>query len=163
MNMDGVIKMNREQKIATATLVTSLLGMSVLITAVLLRRFIESVPKIVIILPSAVLAVAFLVLIGRFKHDKGAVKFDERDRQIQKNASLAGFAAVFLLVILVSYMPFAVAPDAKIPTEWFAGLLPVAALCYGFATSLSTLIQYGRGLPPRLSSRDEAAGGKQNE
>jgi len=51
------------------------------------------------------------------------------------------------------------------------GLLPVAALCYGFAVSLSTLIQYGRGLPPpphlsydrKTQERDEAAGGKQNE
>jgi hypothetical protein len=136
--------MNREQKIAITTLITSLLGMSLLIIAVIFRCYIESVPKIAIILPGAVLAIVILVLVSRFKYDKGIVKVDERDRQIQKNASLAGFAAVFLLVILVSYVPFAVAPDAKIPTEWFAGLLPVAALCYGFATSLSTLIQYGR-------------------
>jgi hypothetical protein len=145
MNMDGVIKMNREQKIAVATLVTSLLGMSLLIIGIAFRRYIESVPKIAIILTGAVLAIAILVLVSRFKHDKGAVKFDERDK-----AALAGFGAVFLLVILVSYIPIAIAPEAKIPTTWFPGLLPVAALCYGFAVSLSTLIQYGRG-------------GKQNE
>lgn len=139
------MKMNREQKVAVSTLITSLLGMSLMIIGIVFRRYIESVPKIAIILPGAVLAIAFLVLISRFKYDKGAVKVDERDRKIQEKASLAGFGAVFFLVILVSYIPIAIAPDAKIPTAWFPGLLPVAALCYGFAVSLSTLIQYGRG------------------
>ena len=64
---------------------------------------------------------------------------------IDKNVHLAGFGAVYLLVILVSYVPIAIAPEARIPTQWFPFLLPVAALCQAFAMFIATLIQYGKG------------------
>jgi UDP-N-acetylmuramyl pentapeptide phosphotransferase/UDP-N-acetylglucosamine-1-phosphate transferase len=136
--------MNREQKVALTTLITSLLGMTILIIATVFRPYIKDVPKSAIVLPTIVLAIAILVLVSRFKYE-GAVKSDERDRKIRDKAVLTGFGMVFLLVILVSYLPIAIAPNAKIPTRWFPYLLPIAALCYCLGWSVSTLIQYGLG------------------
>jgi len=137
--------MNRQQKIAVTVLIVSLLGMFLGITFILMRRFVPDFPKTAIAFGSLVLAIGVIVFISRFKKDKGAVTFDERDKLIEKNAHLAGFGAVYLLVILVSYLPIGIAPEAKIPTKWFPFLLPVAVLCQCFAQSLATLIQYGRG------------------
>ncbi|MHC4426701.1 MAG: hypothetical protein ACYSYV_11480 [Planctomycetota bacterium] len=136
--------MIRQQKIAATVLVVSLLGLSLGITVILTRRFVPGFLKTAIALGGAILAFGVIVFISRFKKDKGAVTFDERDKLIEKNAYLAGFGAVYLLVILVSYVPIGIAPEAKIPTKWFPFLLPVAGLCQCFAMSLATLIQYGR-------------------
>ncbi|MHC4596937.1 MAG: hypothetical protein ACYS9C_18285 [Planctomycetota bacterium] len=137
--------MIRAQKIAVTVLVVSLLGLFLGIAIILLRRFVPGFPKTAVAFSSAILAFGVIVFISRFKKDKGAVTFDERDRLIEKNAHLAGFGAVYLLVILVSYVPIGIAPEAKVPTQWFPFLLPLAVLCQCFAQSLSTLIQYGRG------------------
>ena len=137
--------MNRQQKIAVTVLIVSLLGMFLGITLILMRRFVPDFPKTVVAFGSFILAIGVIVFISRFKKDKGAVTFDERDKLIAKNAQLAGFGAVYLLVILVSYVPIGIAPEAKIPTQWFPFLLPLAVLCQCFAQSLATLIQYGRG------------------
>ena len=67
------------------------------------------------------------------------------NKMIEKNAHLAGFGVVYLLVILVSYLPVVMAPEAKIPTQWFPYLFPIAVICQYFTQSLATLIQYGRG------------------
>jgi len=136
--------MNRAQKIAVTVLIVSLLGLFLGITLILMRRFVPGFPKTVIAFGSLILAFGVIVFISRFKKDKGAVTFDERDKLIEKNAQLAGFGAVYLLVILVSYVPIGIAPEAKIPTKWFPFLLPLAVLCQCFAQSLATLIQYGR-------------------
>ena len=136
--------MNRQQKIAVTVLIVSLLGMFLGIAIILTRRFVPGFPKTVVAFGSLVLAFGVIVFMSRFKKDKGTVAFDERDKLIEKNAHLAGFGAVYLLVILVSYLPMGIAPEAKIPTKWFPFLLPVAVLCQCFAQSLATLIQYGR-------------------
>lgn len=82
----------------------------------------------------------------RIKPDKGAVTSDERDKQIEKNAYLAGFGAVYLFVIVVSFAPIAIlGEDGSIPTTWMPGLLVGAALCQAYAMSVATLVQYGRG------------------
>jgi hypothetical protein len=137
--------MIRQQKIALTVLVVSLLGLLLGITVILMRRFIPDFPKTAVAFGSLILAFGVIVFISRFKRDKGAVTFDERDKLIEKSAHLAGFGAVYLLVILVSYLPIGIAPEAKIPTKWFPFLLPIAVLCQCFAQSLATLIQYGRG------------------
>jgi hypothetical protein len=110
----------------------------------LLRRFVPDFPKVAVAFGGFILAFGVIVFLGRLKKDKGAVTFDERDRLIEKNAHLAGFGAVYLLVILVSYLPIGIAPEARIPTKWFPFLLPLAVLCQCFAQSVATLIQYGR-------------------
>ncbi|NIP23768.1 MAG: hypothetical protein GWN67_15820 [Phycisphaerae bacterium] len=137
--------MIRQQKIAVTVLVVSLLGMFLGITVILMRRLIPDYPKTAVAFGGFILAVGVIVFVGRIKKDKGAVTFDERDRLIEKNAHLAGFGAVYLLVILVSYLPIGIAPEAKIPTKWFPFLLPIAVLCQCFAQSMATLIQYSRG------------------
>jgi hypothetical protein len=136
--------MIRQQKIAVTVLIVSLLGLFLGITVILMRRFIPDFPKTAVAFGGVILAFGVIVFVGRFKKDKGAVTFDERDKLIEKNAHLAGFGAVYLLVILVSYLPIGIAPEAKIPTKWFPFLLPLAVLCQCFAQSLATLIQYGR-------------------
>lgn len=136
--------MIRQQKIAVTVLIVSLLGLFLGITVILMRRFIPDFPKTAVAFGSLILALGVILLISRFKKDKGAVTFDERDKLIEKNAHLAGFGAVYLLVILVSYMPIGIAPEAKIPTQWFPFLLPLAVLCQCFAQSIAILVQYGR-------------------
>jgi len=84
---------------------------------------------------------------------------------------LAGFGAVYLLVILVSYVPIGIDPQASVPTQWFPYLFPLAVFCQILARSVAILVQYGRGLPPpphlsydrKTQGRDEAAGGNRNE
>jgi hypothetical protein len=137
--------MKREQKIAVTVLIVSLLGLFLGITVILLRRFVPDFPKITVAFGGFILAFGVIALLSRFKKDKGAVTFDERDKLIEKNAHSAGLGAVYLLVILVSYLPIGIAPEVKTPTKWFPFLLPLAVLCQCFAQSLSTLIQYGRG------------------
>jgi hypothetical protein len=137
--------MNRQQKIATTVLIVSLLGLFLGITVILMRHFVPDFPKTAVAFSGVILAFGVIVFISRFKRDKGAVAFDERDKLIEKNAQLAGFGAVYLLVILVSYLPMCIAPEAKMPTKWFPFLLPLAVLCQCFAQSLATLIQYGWG------------------
>ncbi len=136
--------MNRQQKMAVTVLVVSLLGLFLGIAVILMRHFIPGFPKNAVAFGSVILALGVIVFISRIKRDKGAVTFDERDKLIERNAHLAGFGAVYLIVILISYIPIGIAPEAKIPTKWFPFLLPLAVLCQCFAQSLSTLIQYGR-------------------
>jgi len=137
--------MNRQQKIAITVLIVSLLGMFLGITITLMKHYVPGFPKGTVAFGGFFLALGVFVLISRFiKKDKAAVTFDERDKLIEKNAYLAGFGAVYLLVILVSYLPIGIAPEAKIPTQWFPYLFPLAVLCQCFAMSLATLIQYGR-------------------
>jgi cytochrome c biogenesis protein CcdA len=137
--------MNRVQKIAVTVLIVSLLALFLGITVILMRRFIPDFPKAAVAFGGLILAFGVIVFIGRFKKDKGAVTFDERDKLIENNAQSAGFVAVYLLVILVSYLPMGIAPEAKIPAKWFPFLLPLAVLCQCFAQSLAILIQYGKG------------------
>jgi len=136
--------MNRWQKIAVTVLVVSLLGLFLGIIVILMRHFIPGFPKTAVAFGSIILAFGVIVFVSRFKKDNGAVTFDERDKLIERNARLAGFGAVYLIVILISYIPIGIAPEAKIPTKWFPFLLPLAVLCQCFAQSLTTLIQYGR-------------------
>ena len=136
--------MTRQQKIAVTVLVVSLLGLFLGITVILMRRLVPDFPKTAVAFGGVVLAFGMIVFMSRFKKGKGTVTFDERDKLIEKNAHLAGFGAVYLLVILVSYLPIGIAPEAKIPTKWFPFLLPLAVLCQCLAMSLATLIQYGR-------------------
>ncbi|MHC4229416.1 MAG: DUF2178 domain-containing protein [Planctomycetota bacterium] len=138
--------MNRQQKIAIIVLIVSLLGMFLEITLTLLKHYVPDFPKGAIAFGGFILSLGVFLIISRIlKKKKGEVVSDERDEQIEKNAYLAGFGAVYLLVILVSYLPIGIAPEAKIPTQWFPYLFPIAVLCQCLAMSISTLIQYGQG------------------
>ena len=114
------------------------------ITLTLMKHYVPGFPKGHIAFGGFILSLGGFLIISRIlKKKKGEVVSDERDKLIEKNAHLAGFGAVYLLVIIVSYLPIAIAPEAKIQTKWFPFLLPLAVLCQCFAMSLATLIQYG--------------------
>jgi hypothetical protein len=115
-------------------------------TLTLMKHYVPDFPKGTIAFGGMILSLgAFLIMSRILKEKKGEVVSDERDKQIEKNAHLAGFGAVYLIVILVSYFPIGIAPEAKISTQWFPFLFPLAVLCQCLAMSISTLIQYGRG------------------
>ena len=137
--------MNRAQKISLTMVITFSLGIFLGIILIVMRLFEVSIPKIAFLFPVFIAGSGGIISITCFKKDKGAIIFDERDKLIEKNAYLAGFGTVYLLVILVSYLPIGIAPEAKIPTKWFPCLLPLAVLCQCLAMSISTLIQYGKG------------------
>ena len=138
--------MNRQQKIAITVLIVSLLGLFLGITLTLMKHYVPGFPKGTIAFGGFILSLGVFLIISRIlKKKQGEVVSDERDKLIEKNSYLAGFGAVYLLVIIVSYLPIGIAPEGKIPTKWFPFLLPLAVLCQCFAMSLATLIQYGRG------------------
>lgn len=121
------------------------LGLVFVAIAVVIHYLKIGSPKPLVALAAAAIGVGLFLTFFIFKKDKSKVTFDERDKLIDRNAQLAGFGAVYLLVILVSYVPLAIAPEAKIPTTWFPFLLPVAGLCQAFAIFIAILVQYGRG------------------
>jgi hypothetical protein len=86
------------------------------------------------------------VVVGlRIKPEEGEVTFDERDREIERSACLAGFGAVYFYVIVVSFAPIAIlGEDGMIPAKYMPGLLVGAGLCQAYAMSIATLIKYGR-------------------
>ena len=113
---------------------------------VILARFLGAdITKIAYIFPVYIAGSGGIISLF-FKKDKGAITSDERDKQIEKNAHLAGFGAVYLLVILVSIVPPMINSEAKIPTTWLPALLISAGFCQAYAQSIAILIQYGRKL-----------------
>jgi hypothetical protein len=135
--------MNRQQKISLTLVITFSLGLFIEILVVVMRIFGAGVPNIAFIFPVYVAGSGGIISIICFKKDKGAVTSDERDKLIEKNAHLAGFGAVYLLVILVSIVPPMINPEARIPTTWFPALLISAGFCQAYAQSIAILIQYG--------------------
>jgi hypothetical protein len=111
-----------------------------------MRFFDLGVPKIVFLFPVFIAGSGGIISITCFKKDKGAITFDERDKLIEKNANLAGFGAVYLYVILMSFLPIGIlGEEASIPVTWCPVLLIGAGFCQAFAQSIAILIQYGRG------------------
>ena len=139
--------MNRVQKISWSLVITMSLGLilGLIVTVILYPKF---------GMPKALCGFGLIFFIGGlgglsvffFKKDKGKVTSDERDKLIEKNASLAGFGAVYLYVILLSILPIIIfGPDKtiKIPSTWSPGLLIGAGFCQAYAQSIAILIQYG--------------------
>ena len=118
------------------------LGLLIEIIVVLIRLFGAGVPKFAYFFPVYVAGSGGIISL-LFKKDKGPITSDERDKKIEKNAHLAGFGAVYLLVILVSIVPPMINSEARIPTTWFPGLLISAGFCQAYAQSIAVLIQYG--------------------
>lgn len=140
--------MNRVQKISWSLVITMSLGLilGLIVTVILYPKF---------GMPKALCGFGLIFFIGGlgglsvffFKKDKGKVTLDERDKLIEKNASLAGLGAVFLYVILLSILPLIIlGPDKtiQIPSTWSPALLIGAGFCLAYAQSIAILIQYGR-------------------
>jgi hypothetical protein len=143
--------MNREQKLAWLFVIFAAVALAVSLVAVFLLYSEYGMPKALkgfyLIGLTGLSGIIFLFLCRK---EKAKAISDERDKLIGKNADLAGFGAVYLLVILVSYVPIGIAPEASVPTQWFPYLFPLAVFCQILARSVAILVQYG-------------CGGKQNE
>ncbi len=146
--------MNREQKRSWAIVIGMSLALVLCVAALIVHRLGARSPKPMLglqIVAQGLLVVAAVaqgtgVLVClRVKPDQGAVTSDERDKQIEKNAYLAGFGAVYLFVIIASFAPIAILGEkGSIPVTWMPGLLVGAGLCQAYAMCVATLIQYGR-------------------
>jgi len=138
--------MNRAQKISLTMVITFSLGLFLGIILIVMRFFDVGIPKIAFLFPVFIAGSGGIISITCFKKDKGTIIFDERDKLIEKNANLAGFGAVYLYVILMSFLPIGIlGEEASIPVTWCPVLLIGAGFCQAFAQSIAILIQYDRG------------------
>jgi len=138
--------MNRAQKISLTIVITFSLGIFLGIIFIVMRLFDVGIHKIAFLFPVFIAGSGGIISITCFKKDKGTIIFDERDKLIEKNANLAGFGAVYLYVILMSFLPIGIlGEEASIPVTWCPVLLIGAGFCQAFAQSIAILIQYGRG------------------
>ena len=136
--------MNRAQKISLTMVITFSLGLFLGIILIVMRLFDLSVPKIAFLFPVFIAGSGGIISITCFKKDKGIITHDERDKLIEKNAHLAGFGAVYLFVILASFLPIGILGEkGSIPVTWCPALLIGAGFCQAYAQSLAILIQYG--------------------
>jgi len=84
------------------------------------------------VLVGAVWGGLLLVPVYFLERKKGprGVDMDERDKLIEKNANLAGFGAVYLYVIVMSFLPIGIlGEEASIPVTWCPVLLIGAGFC----------------------------------
>ncbi len=138
--------MNRAQKISLTIVITFSLGISLGIILIVMRFFDMGIPKIAFLIPVVIAGSGGIISITCLKKDKGTIIFDERDKLIEKNANLAGFGAVYLYVILMSFLPIGIlGEEGSIPVTWCPALLIGAGFCQAFAQSIAILIQYSRG------------------
>ncbi len=135
--------MNRIQKIAWSFVISMSLAMILCIFAFAAYLLNICSPMLFIYLAAGVMCIGVLVAF-RVKPDKGAVTVDERDKLIEKNAQLAGFGIVWLVVILAFILFFAIAPNAKISSRGAILLFAALVLGYPYVMFISILIQYGR-------------------
>jgi len=138
--------MSQIQKIAWVFVVSTSAALIVSLATVGILYYYAGMPK-------ALAGFSFMGIAGLgglapllIRKDAGPVAVDERDKQIEKNANLAGFGAVYLFIILVSFAPIAILGEkASIPVTWLPGLLVGAGLCQAYAFFVAILVQYGRG------------------
>lgn len=92
------------------------------------------------------LVTGIAIIFIRKKQSPGEPDFDERDNTIKKNAVLASFVSVWILLFVSSIIPrFIVGPDGSVP----AWLLPIVNLGVFLGALLvynvAILVQYGWG------------------
>jgi len=137
--------MNREQKRAWAIVISMSLALILVVVAGVLHFLDLGSPRLFVYMAALVQAIGVLACF-RVQPDPGVVISDERDKQIEKNAYLAGFGAVYLFVIIASFAPIAILGEkASVPVTWLPGLLVGAGLCQAYAMCVAILVQYGRG------------------
>jgi hypothetical protein len=138
--------MNREQKLAWLFVIFSIIALVASLVCVYLLNIKYGMPKalkgLYLLGIAGLSGIIFLYLDSK---DKTKIKADERDKQITKDADIAGLGAVYLLVIIVSFVPVGVAPKASIPTQWLPFLFGFAIFLQMLARSIAILVGYGRG------------------
>jgi hypothetical protein len=136
--------MNRLQKQAWSIVIGMSLAVILCAVALIVHRLGAGSPRPWLVLATVAQGTGVVVCF-RVKPGKDAVVSDERDKQIEKNANLAGFGAVYLFVIIASFAPIAILGEkGSIRVTWMPGLLVGAGLCQAYAFFLAILIQYGR-------------------
>ncbi|MGA2915398.1 MAG: DUF2178 domain-containing protein [Sedimentisphaerales bacterium] len=135
--------MKRIQKIAWSFVISMTLAMVLCIFAFVVRLLNICSPMLFIYLAAGAMGAGVFIAFCT-KPDKGNVTVDERDRLIEKNAQLAGFGVVWLIVILAFILFFAIAPNAKISSREAILLFAAIVLGYPYVMFISILIQYGR-------------------
>ena len=138
--------MNRAQKIAWCFVIIISLAFIISLIAISLLQAKYGMPK-------ALLGFSFMGIAGLagvaplfIKKDKGQVKFDERDKQINIRAAWAGFASSYLVFGLACMIPFSVlGPKATISVNWLPYIFGTGGLVMFFVHSVAILIQYGKG------------------
>jgi hypothetical protein len=137
--------MNRNQKISLYLVISITLAAILVVLGLAVRHLGAVSPKPFFYAAAVVMAIG-VVFVFRTKPDQGPVVQDERDKLIEKNAQLAGFGAVYLLVIVASFAPIAIFGEkGSLPANWCPALLVSAVFCQAYAQSWAILIQYGRG------------------
>jgi Ni/Fe-hydrogenase subunit HybB-like protein len=137
--------MNREQKKAWAIVSSMSLAAVLCVVALISRHLGLGLLTVPLFVAAGVVQGTGVLVCLRIKPDKGAVTSDERDKQIERNAHLAGFGAVYLFVIVASFAPIAVLGEqGSLPVTWCPVLLICAGFCQAYAMSVSVLIQSGR-------------------
>ncbi|MEN6428484.1 MAG: hypothetical protein ABFE13_24315 [Phycisphaerales bacterium] len=138
--------MNRQQKRALAILSSMSLTLLLAVAAVMMSILRVCWLSILLLFFVAVVPCAGGVMFFRLRPAGGAVMFDERDMEIQRNANLASFSIAYLFLMLASFAPgFILGEKASIPVTWLPGLAVVAGVCHAYAFFLSLLVQYSRG------------------
>jgi hypothetical protein len=91
-------------------------------------------------------------LIGRRERKAGRVILDERDREIERVATVAGYSMFWLLFVAAALVPFFVlGPGAvmRVPTVAFPDAVFVAMSVVLLTRALATIILYRRGADGR--------------
>ena len=141
--------MNRTQKGAWFTLAYSLLCIALSIYLLIRIAVLKQLPERWF---AFWIAVAFCFLMAasiiflRKKQSPGEVDSDERDRQIQRRAALAGFVAVWILLFVSSAIPlFALGAEGALPV-WALPLINVnIAVVALLVYTVAVLVQYSKG------------------
>jgi hypothetical protein len=137
--------MNREQKRALAIVISMSLTLILAIATVTMSILHVRWLSILLLFSVAAVPCAGVVVFFRLRPDTGAVTFDERDHEIQRNANLASFGTAYLFLMLASFAPgFILGEKASIPVTWLPLMVVGAGLCHAYAFFVSIFIQYGR-------------------
>ena len=137
--------MNRTQKVALSLVISISASLMLSIIAIIIIYLRAGFPK-------ALYGFCFMGLSGLgslslffTKKDEGVVTCDERDKQINRAAALAGFACSYLVMGIACMIPFSVlGPQAKISVRLLPQIFGIGAITMFFIHSVMILIGYGR-------------------
>lgn len=138
--------MNREQKRALTILISMSVTIVLAATVVAMKMLHLRWLGILLLPLVASAACAGGIVYFRLRPKAGSVTFDERDREIQRNANLAGLGTVYFFLGLGSYLPGLILGEGTvISVAWLPLMVAAAMVCHAYAFFVSLLVQYGRG------------------
>jgi hypothetical protein len=137
--------MNQYQKRALAILISILLVLILSVVAMTMVALQVRWLGIALVCSVAVVACAGGVVFFRLRPSVGAVAFDERDKEIQRNANLTSFGTVYFLLMLASFAPLLIAGEkASIPVACLPLICAGVGVLHACVFFVSLLIRYGR-------------------